>query len=194
MQLFLKDDNKQTKKNFGLTEPTFQNMIHQLKSGDQTLFQHIFLAHFQDCMAFLQRKFGATHDDAYDATMETLVVFRNRLLLGKVSYGNMRFLFTQMACQIYLRLNQKNDQNDDLSDFENQITDELKTGNNWEFLHKAWQAMCQNCKMLLKQHYFLEMPLKSIAQEEDRTEVAIRKQKQRCISKLRKILAGEQPD
>ena len=84
-------------KNFGLSEEEFVQLKAQLVRGDEKLFQVIFFAHFESCMNYLKHQYKVPHEKAYDVTMDALLLFRRKILEGKVRYGNLRFLFTQMA-------------------------------------------------------------------------------------------------
>ena len=88
-------------KNFNLRPTEFDQMAKELKLGNDQLFQKCILQHFPDCTAYLKRKFRATPTEAYDATVDTLVEFAKKIRQGKIQYGNLRFLFTKMASQLF---------------------------------------------------------------------------------------------
>jgi len=172
-----------TFKNFGFTEVEFQEMQSQLKSGDETLFEQIFLKHFDSCISYLIKNHKIGREEAYDITMETLIDFRKRLIQGKIKYGNLRFLFTKMATQRHIKeikVDKKKENLSSLYDDENLEPDLL-------LLEKAMMKMGQACKDLLKLHYYEKMPLKDIAQLKDTAPATIRKQKQRCIANLKSL-------
>jgi RNA polymerase sigma factor (sigma-70 family) len=176
-------------KNFGLRPEEFDNLVAQLKVGDETLFQTIFLAHFEDCMKYLTNKFGIQQSIAYDMTMDALILFRRKLLEGKIGYGNIRFLFTQMACQLYLKSINKKATHTDISeagDLIEQEQDDLFDDESLGLLDQAWDQLCEDCRGLLKRFYYHKATLKEIAEEQQKTAAALRKQKQRCVEKLRK--------
>lgn len=175
-------------KNFGLMPEDFDRLAAQLKAGDETLFQTIFLAHFEDCMKYLRNKFGMSQGKAYDMTMDALILFRRKLLEGKISYGNIRFLFTQMAGQLYLKDIKKQTPQTEISEAANLIEeehDELDE-ETLGILNQAWDKLCEDCRGLLKRFYYQKATLKEIAEDQQKTAAALRKQKQRCVEKLRK--------
>ena len=175
-------------KNFGLTPAAFTDLVARLNAGDETLFQTIFLAHFEDCMNYIKRKFGLSHDKAYDCTMDTMLLFRRRLLEGKISYGNIRFLFTRMASQLYLKAVDKQPVNTEISEAVNMLEGEeedLLDADTLTILNQAWDKLGQGCQGLLKRFYYHKRTLKEIAEEQQKTAAALRKQKQRCVEKLR---------
>ena len=173
-------------KNFGLQFEQFEDLVNRLKAGDETLFQTIFLAHFEDCMNYLKHKFSVSHEQAYDVTMETLLQFRVRLLDGKIGYGNIRFLFTQMASQLCLKqLKSASPISSDQIPPEIGLPEEGIDHGIIEVLNKAWGQLGNGCRHLLKRFYYEKASLKEIAQEQRKAATALRKQKQRCIEKLR---------
>jgi RNA polymerase sigma factor (sigma-70 family) len=179
--------NPLLKKNFNLLSGEFEELVKRLKAGDETLFQKIFLAHFQDCMTYLKNKFRIEHEVAYDVSMETLLLFRKKLLEGKITYGNIRFLFTQMAGQLYLKQVKKQPVQADLSSLTDQLEweEELPEQELYPILNKAWKLLCEDCSQLLQQFYYQKASLKEIAEKKNKSAAAIRKQKQRCMEKLR---------
>jgi len=172
-------------KNFGLSEEEFKQLIIQLKSDDLFLFEQIFLSHFKDCIAYIQKNYGASYDDAYDASMDTLLVFRKRLLQEKVSYGNLRFLYTKMSSQIYQKnmaqtkkvIQQKEIYKEEASVQEIDLS----------ILDRAWPDLSEACQQLLKLHYYGKAKLSEIAEEDGKSATSIRKQKERCVGKLKSL-------
>ena len=81
----LNKEKSRMHKNFGLTEAAFNDLLISMQKGDNALFENIFLVHFDDCMNYLKRKYQATHEDAYDASMDTLLEFAKRLRDGKIN-------------------------------------------------------------------------------------------------------------
>ena len=171
-------------KNFGLTSTQFDHLVKMLQSGDHTLFKATFLAHFDDCIKFLCKKFNASYDDAYDISMDTLIMFRSRLVEGKVKYGNVRFLFTQMAVQHYQR-KVKQIYQVDPADLDIPVEEEKIDDDSLAILKQSWMLLGEGCQELLKKVFYGQMKLKDIALEGQKSSVAIRKQKERCVSKLK---------
>ena len=71
-------------KNFGLSPDDFQLLLEELWSGRDELYQRVFLSHFKDCLTFLKKQYRASHQDAYDASMDTLLIFCDRLKRGRI--------------------------------------------------------------------------------------------------------------
>ncbi len=174
----------QKSQNFNLSEDEFISLVEDLCEGDERLFKEIFLAHFESCMQYLMRKCNISHDKAYDVSMDTLLLFRAKCIQGKIKYGNLRFLFTQMAYQRFLKTKNsfepmsKDEEVDDHSIF--MIADEER-----RILDKAWLELGSNCQELLTKVYYEKELLSNLASELNKSAAALRKQKQRCIEQLR---------
>lgn len=175
-------------KNFNLTEDEFKTLCIELKNGDESLFEKIFLAHFADCISFLKSKFRMQHEVAYDVTMDTLLDFRVAILRDKISYGNIRFLFTRMASQKYIRSQRKEIVTQEIQS----DTDLLLSGDespvdadDLVYLDKAWAKLGEGCQQLLKSFYYDKVKLSEIAAYMEKSAPAARKQKERCLNLLR---------
>lgn len=172
-------------KNFNLTEDRFNQLRDQLRSGNEELFEQIFLTHFEDCKSFLIKKYNCRPEDAYDASMETMLVFRKKIIEGKIVHDNLRFLFTRMAGQTLIRDLKQRKKEHNLG---NQIQpDQQEETKDYTVLNKAWDKLGEDCKYLLKNFYYNQIPLKEIAEHTDGSYAAIRKQKERCIHRLRQL-------
>jgi RNA polymerase sigma factor (sigma-70 family) len=177
---------KRMSQNFGLTEQRFDQMVRDLKAGDDQLFERIFLKHIEDCVKFIVRHYKANWEDAYDASMECLLEFHRRLRNGKITYGNLRFLFTRMAGQIYLKWIKKTSRQDPIDDqFDLAEPPDVIDPETQEALDVAWDQLGPDCQQVLKAFYYDGTSLKELAEKLQKTPAAIRKQKQRCLEKLR---------
>jgi len=167
--------------NFGLSKEEFDELVVELQKGDEQLFEQIFLSHFELCMNYIQNHCKASYDDAYEAVMETLVQFRKRLIQGKVHYGNMKYLFTLMAKQNYLKMGKVLDESVTMRSDEATFDEET-----FGLLDRAWSELCDNCQKVLKGYYYDGFTLKQLTQHLNHTSnAATRKQKERCLKKLK---------
>lgn len=175
-------------KNFGLTEASFGQMVLDLKANDTRFFQQVFLKQFKETVNYVKREYRANQEDAYDATMDALLEFRNRFVEGKLKYGNLRFLFTKMSTQMYLRNKKK--QQPFLKESEKipEPRGEILVENIPESFKSAWQTLGKNCKELLTQHYYGAMRLTEIAKRSSKSPATVRKQKERCIKSLKETM------
>lgn len=172
-------------KNFGLSETAFQEMVLQLQAGDEQLFEQIFLSHFNECMNKLKKLYKASHQDAYDATMNTMLIFCRRLKRGDVKYGNLQYLFTQVATHRYLNWIGRESKTTPFDKFDISEDLPLYDAETYALLHKAFAQLGEGCQDLLNAFYYKERTLQQVAEKTERSYVAVRKQKQRCIEKLR---------
>lgn len=180
-----------TKNNFDLTEEVFYQLLDNLKAGETTLFKQIFLSHAKDCISYLQIKYKASYNDAYDAMLDTMIEYRKRLLDGKVVYGNLRFLFLQMASQHYCRMMKSDKHMDEIENFESELT-EIDSENIYDEtqltnLEKALNNMEGECKEILIMNYYNSLKLNEIAEKLGKNYDALRKQKERCVNTLIKL-------
>ncbi|AXT59646.1 sigma-70 family RNA polymerase sigma factor [Aquimarina sp. AD10] len=173
-------------KNFGLSEASFEKLITDLKRNDTQFFEQVFLKQFKETMKYLSREYKASHEDAYDATMDALIEFRARFVASKLKYGNLRFLFTKMASQMFLRnLNKVNTSIEDHMYKIEEIDESPTESEELNHLKNAWKSLGDACKQLLTWHFYGKMKLIEIASETNKSPSTIRKQKERCIQKLK---------
>ena len=180
-------------KNFGLSEEEFDQLKTQMIRGDESLFQVIFFAHFESCMNYLKHQYQVSHGKAYDVTMDALLLFRRKILEGKIRYGNLRFLFTQMASHIYLKEVQRAPSKalqKEVQVILSEVAPKLDK-DELQQLNQAWAKLGDKCKLLLKRVYYQNEQLKDIAEELQQAAPTLRKQKQRCVDKLRQFFKNK---
>jgi|GEM_PF-2103703 len=170
-------------KNFNLTEKSFNDLVTKLKHGDESVFEHVFLSHMNDCISFIKNKFKIDHEVAYDVSMDALIAFRKKLIGDKIKYGNLRFLFTQMASQLYLKQIKKEEKQSHVTS----IFEDYNYEEDLNILEKALDKMGEGCIELIKLNFYEKLSLKEIAEIQSKTAVALRKQKQRCLTKLKSL-------
>ena len=178
--------------NFGLKKADFDQLVSDLQGGNEKLFETIFVQHFESCRSYLMRECSAQSDDAYDITVETIIRFRQMLVESKIQYGNLRFYFTKMAKDAYLKIIAKNkkmpvgelvENEADRADEATEAFDEEQVS----ALDKSWKLLGEDCRNLLRQHIQEGIQLKEIAQAIEQSEANMRKRKERCMAKLKSI-------
>lgn len=196
------EESTDRKKNFGLSRVEFQELLILLEQGDETLTERIFKSHFEMCRTFLIKNFRVSSELAYDLSKDTLLKFRKNLLAGKIQYGNMAALFTIDARNTFLRFQERQQKNptleldehfhqiadeDDVSPYDNDLLGQLKT---------ALKSIGEDCFELINWHYYLDLPLRMIAERrvgrgdtkfinEDSVKTKIAE----CRKKLKKLLS-----
>jgi RNA polymerase sigma factor (sigma-70 family) len=178
--------------NFGLKKADFDQLVSNLQGGNEKLFETIFVQHFESCRSYLMRECSAQSDDAYDITVETIIRFRQMLVESKIQYGNLRFYFTKMAKDAYLKIIAKNKKMPvgELVENEADRADEATESFDEEqvfALDKSWKLLGEDCRNLLRQHIQEGIQLKEIAQTIKQSEANMRKRKERCMAKLKSI-------
>lgn len=175
-------------KNFGLSEKEFSQLLTDLRAGDNQLYERIFLRHFEECRYYLFQYDGATPEEAYDIVMGVLLRFHDLLIAGKIKYGNLRYLFTLMAHQDYVRRHKDSICLGELKPDLQELADEKIgfTQEEYDILHRAFRSLGRSCRELLEAFYFTRRNLKQLAEEQGRPATAVRKQKSRCMARLRK--------
>lgn len=177
-------------KNFGLTQEQFRSLLEKLRRGDEELFEQVFLVHFDSCVSYIRTKYRASYEDAYDASMEGLLKFHKGLKEGRIQYGNLRYLLTCMASQIYIKASKKHQMVDSMPDGVEELlsatdiptfSDEVRTA-----FDRAWTSLAPDSQALLRAFYVEKKRFKEIAAEFQKNEPSIRKQKQRSLQQLQK--------
>lgn len=174
------------KDNFGLTESEFNRCITKLIDGDDSFITNNMLHQLSESMAFLQSKYTITRNQAYDICMNTLLEFRRKLINGKISYGNLRFLFTRMCSNQFIdgeKINKKT--NEAINTFL-----EIKSApEDQELLYERLEAILHQLSpeqsSFIKEIYYSGKSPEKIASEQNITYANLRKRKQRILSKIR---------
>ena len=176
----------QYNRNFGLSEIHYNEMAIKLKQGNEKLFEQAFLNHFERSMSYVIKKFNAEKEIAYDITMNTLLELRKRIIQGKVQYGNLNFLFTQMCAQRYKREMGRKIDNDTYTQV-NSNNQEFEE-ETYEILDQVLSKMGEDCKSIIQDVYYNKTAYKEMETKYAKSASALRKQKERCITKLKMLI------
>lgn len=183
---------EKSKKNFGLFPEQFEMLSKDLRKGENRLFEMIYLAHFKKCQNFISKQFGIREPEAYDLTMDTLLIFRRGIMSGKIKYGNLEFLFTRMAYLLHLKRKKKLDKINKeeyayLKNIEGKLSIEDKEAK-LNQLEKAINNLNNQKQKFLQDHYQNKLKLTQMAKQSGESDSTIRKRKQRILEELRKSL------
>lgn len=174
--------------NFGLSQEEFEQLEIDLRRGDDALFKQIFLSQVEESIQYVVRRFRADYNEAYDCVLDTLVKFHRRIAERKVTYGNLRFLFTRMATQEYQAMKKKESKMRVVEeDFASLPLGDTYSDEQLEKLEAAWAQLGDECKKILKMNYYMGLNLAEISEITDKSHASIRKQKQRCKEALKKF-------
>ncbi|MBL7782467.1 MAG: sigma-70 family RNA polymerase sigma factor [Saprospiraceae bacterium] len=175
-------------KNFGLTQAEFDILLEKLRQGDNELFEKIFLAQFGHHKKFLKTNFKVQDCNAHDAVMEALLRFRQLLIDGKLRYDNLQGYLLMIVKAIYLKnfTNNRELPTDEFVEVVSWLEIEPFDEESLDSLEKAWQKLEDLCRQLLKGFYYDRTDLRTLTvQLNVSSEANTRKQKERCIKKLR---------
>jgi hypothetical protein len=136
---------KKSDQNFGLSKTEFEQMAAALRTGDKSMFEYVFLAHFADCRRYICKTHGASLEDAYDATMDALMDFHHLIAENKVQYGNLRYLFTKMAGQRYQKSRRAWNEVQNIP-AEALMSESSAAHESDAILEKAWKELCEECR------------------------------------------------
>lgn len=177
-------------KNFGLSKEEFSVLLNELKNGDETLFEEIFLNNFQNTCLYIKNKCNIEYDKAYDITMNTLLEYRIRLLDGKIVYGNLKYLFRQMAYHNFVKTVRENKKEEKTLNIKREVdAAQTKSERNLQdLLEVAYKHLESGCRNLLDKFYYLSISYDELAKEEGVSYQAIRKRKERCLTKLKQLI------
>jgi len=180
-------EHSNTQKNIGLTEGSFNQLVHDLRNGNELLFEKIFVSFFKKNLNILKAKYNASHADAYDCVMWSMLRMRQMLIEGKISYGNLNNYFIRMSVTRYIKTNSRKKEfsmevipepeESEVPTFDDEVISQLE---------KAWAKLGAPCKELLKGFYYDKLELKKLTEIlNDSSTANTRKRKERCLKKLR---------
>ena len=176
-------------RNFGLSKLEFEHLANQLRAGDQTLFERIFLRQFGDSMAYLKYHWDAPQSLAYDVTMDTLLRFRQSVVDNKINYGNLRFLFTRIAVWTLQKRRAKQTPLPlEAAQYMAEPEEEGIDPESAQIFAAAWKELGEACKELLGRFYYDNQPWREIAAVLQITEDNVRKKAQRCKETLKNLV------
>jgi DNA-directed RNA polymerase specialized sigma24 family protein len=158
-----------------------------MKSGDETLFEKIFLSQFRICVQYLIAKFRIDYETAYDITMDTLIDFRQKIVCGKLEYGNLRYLFTKIATQKLSKSKEHPLEFDSWDEADEVEIDHVGNEKMCIALENAWEVLTAEEKSLLEKFYYNDMSIVNISKLTNIPDFTLRKQKQRAVERLKII-------
>ena len=178
------------KNNFGLSKEQFDSLVLKLKKDDESLLTHIVENHFKSCIYYLTYNYKISESSAYDICLDTMLIFRKKILLDKISYGNLTYLFTRMAKNIYIDIQKSRNRVEDAIKQFSERDDLYKENEDlfFELLDKSVHELDSDNQKLLNDIYYSNKDIHLLAQENNISYPALRKRKQRMISKLKNIL------
>ena len=168
-----------------MTNKEFNDLKEALVSGDNTALDSVFRAHYQACVAWLQKKYNCEQSDAEDLFMDALLVFRKEVIQGRVTNKNIRAYLITVAKNIFLQRKRKKGLNLEVSveEMESIIGKEAglydesfnpilkaeveemearKLASQYKAFQLAWEKLGEPCKKVLKGFYIDKIKLKEL--------------------------------
>lgn len=173
--------------NFGLTSSEFQHTVDNLRSGDDEIILKSMTNQLPESMRYLCSKFQIPRETAYDVCMDTFLEFREKLVKGKIKYGNLRYLFTRMSVNNYLdQMKNRNKIGEAVESFQKEIqADPTNKETFFKQLDAVVSDLSDEQRSLIKDIYGSGLSLEQIAEKNNITYPNIRKKKERLIKKIR---------
>lgn len=176
------------KANFGLSKAEFQKHVESLKNGDNSLILNCMLNQLQDSILYLQKKFSVSKEHSYDICMSTFVEFMNKILQNKITYGNLRFLYSRMCVNNLIdEVKKKRKIQEATNNYLKQSEDNPDTSEFLKILETIIIHLNDKEKHLITQIYYSGKPMQLIAEDHNLSYSNLRKKKQRIVEKLREL-------
>lgn len=183
-------------KNLGLSKLEFEKLCKQLKQGNESIIEQVYLKQFSYCTEKLQYSQGCTKDEAHEATLEALYEIRKDLLRDKITYGNLSSFFYQRSIWVLSKLRKKNRihttelhaKHENIIETSHDSITDLEYN---QMVQIAIDQLGEECQDIIKQFYYEEIGLDEIAKSMDKSHTSVRKQISRCRNGLRNFLSKE---
>lgn len=170
---------------------TDQEIIHQLKKGNETCLKHLY--QHLGMIKSLVLKNNGNEDDALDIFQEAVIVFYKKVISGDFE------LRSKISSYLYevsrrLWLNQLNRRKKhEVSNYTSFLSDQADENNEQQnplalqnYIGNALEKLGEPCKSLLKAAIFLSMKMEDIAEKFNYSGArSASQQKLRCLKKLR---------
>ncbi len=175
------------KDNFGLTKSEFERCVENLKSGFSNVLSQGLIRQLPESMTYLQNKFQVNRETSYDVCMNTFLIFRSKIILEKIRYGNLRFLFTRMCVNTYLDQKKKEQRiSEAINSFHaNKNESNINSEEFFEKLDLLISKLPDNHRTLMKAIYFSSRSMEEIAKDHGISYANLRKKKQRILQSLK---------
>ena len=179
------------KNNFGLSVDRYSQLVDKLKIGDESLLRHIAQNHFDSCIKYLMHNCKVSESQAYDLCLDTMLIFRNKLLADKITYGNLNYLYTRMAKNALVDKIKKDKRIQtavDLFTIHDSSDDNENEKQMFEVLEESMSELDEGSHTLIKEIYFSDKDIHQVAEQQNISYATLRKRKQRLLEKLKGLI------
>lgn len=185
-------------KNLGLSEDSFNNLLKELLSGNNKLFNKLVADWINKLIKLLKKHYPtADFTDIKEAVLSAFEDFWTRTIQGKVKYGNLKWLLMLIAKQHYLKILKKNNNFTVLPD----SFDVLDIDTDWADLNMLqrldvvmlqFKEKQQQCFELLCDTFYNKKRVTDILSKYDCKDAnSFGKKKSDCLKKMRKLFFHE---
>ena len=176
-------------KNWGLTEAEFQQLSTELERGDERQFRTVFTKNFAKYRNYIRSSMNISYDDASDAVTEAFVKMHRFIVEKRVEYGNLEAYTMRIAKNEHLMLLRKRKQLPESdADFDRiDIADEEYDDSTMQQFEAAFEHLGNDCRTLLKHHYFEKIAHRDIGAALNISEDASKTRMKVCRNKLREV-------
>ena len=186
-----------------MTEKDLQELKRALEKGDNSSLAFIFNEHADFCIENLVHKNNCTRQDAEDIFVDSVLIFRENILKGKVTYlTNVRnYVYTTCRNQHLANLQRSQSREKklqkitppmELHDSENPLIkaeEQSESDRMQHIANEAFELLNENCRKILHLFYVKSMSLKEIAEQTGISSAGVVKtNKYRCLGKLSKLI------
>ncbi len=171
-----------------MTEREFENLVLDLKQGNEKLFEKLYIEHYQYCLDWVHRKYKDLAKSE-DVTMDAFIKFRGLLIQDKIKFGNIRGYLVKICNSEYLKKIDKKTTYELPFALPDELSDNEHYENQMIALEKAWKEIGDKCQTLLKSYFYNAISLKNSWESLGYSSYdSIKKQKERCQKKLKEIM------
>ena len=125
--------------------------------------------------------------------MDTMLRFRTKILKDKIKYGNLSYLYTRMASNVFLdRIRQSNKVEEAINFFSEDDTSHMANEDEFlDVLDQAMEKLDPENKELLEHLYYEDKDIHKLGEDMNISYPALRKRKQRMLEKLKSIFSDQ---
>lgn len=177
----------------------FDKLVQQLRSGDNEVIKMIFQEYSVYCIKALVFKYGCSIEDAKDIYMDSILNFRDNMIIGKISKITEIQSYLYATCKnMFLEKLRKAQRINNAVSHLNKETETSSYQNESSYyeskillIEVALENLDDKCKALLKSFYYDRLALEDIAKKFNFLNANVAKvTKARCFQKLVAIVRG----
>ena len=187
-----------------MAEPSLAELQEAFTAGDYSHLHFIFEEYGMYCIENVQKRTGCSEDDAHDVFMDSIIVFRDKIISGEITFLNSirNYLYTicvnaqmERRRSAIRRYEKTEDINQFLYDdlvgdpFEEEVKILIENHTLMQICFKTLDKLGANCKKVLKLFYVHELSISEIAKRMSLANNNVAKStKARCFKKWKEMI------